>query len=313
MIRIFKTENQVLCELEKIEIGSWVCMTEPTEDEIRQTARELSLDPRDLINAVDPEEKNRVTMHEKYTLILLDIPVDDIRHEEKHFATIPMGIILMDNYILTICSRPTSILEYFVEEGAESFTTKKRMRFVYQIMLRTSLMFQSDLRLIDKRRRAIEEHIEDISDEKDLIALHELESTLVYFETSLRGNGNVLDRLSRYSGLQRYAEDKDMLEDVIIENQQAIEMTTIYRDIIDGSRELISSVMDLHLNNVMKRLTSLTVILAIPTLISGLYGMNVDSEWVPLAKTVHGFGIITLIVVLICVVLAIVLRKRKYL
>ena len=313
MIRIFKSEKKIIGELDRLEPGAWICLTDPTGEELRSLSRELSLDLDDLYATIDPEEKNRIDIQDNYTLVIIDIPVDDVRHEEKLYATVPLGIIIMENYFVTICARETEILEQFIRGGVRGTSTKKRMRFLYQILLQTTLMFQNNLRMIDRRRRQIEERIESISDEKDLVALHELDSTLVYFETSLRGNGNVLDRLSRYSGLERYAEDKEMLDDVIIENQQAIEMTSIYRSIIDGTSELISSIMDLHLNNVMKRLTSLTVILAIPTLISGLYGMNVATEWMPLANTIHGFGIIAMIILLICIVLAVFLRKKRYL
>ena len=115
------------------------------------------------------------------------------------------------------------------------FSTKKRLRFVYQILYRTATIYQTNLRIIDKRRTEIEERIGQHTEDVDLIDLHELESTLVYFATSLRANGVVLDRLTRYKRLEQYPEDTELLGDVIVENQQAIEMTSIYRDIINGS------------------------------------------------------------------------------
>ena len=167
--------------------------------------------------------------------------------------------------------------------------------------------------MIDRRRGEIEERIDKVESEEDLIRLHELETTLVYFATSLRGNGNVLDRLTRYKRLQQFPEDRELLDDVIVENKQAIEMTTIYKDIIDSTRELLSNVLDARLNNVMKRLTSITLILAVPTMISGMYGMNVDSRWMPLAGTVHGFGIIILITLIISILLMFLLHRKRML
>ncbi len=137
------------------------------------------------------------------------------------------------------------------------------------------------------------------------------ESTLVYFATSLRANGAVLDRLTRYKRLEQYPEDKDLLGDVIVENRQAIEMTSIYRDIINGTRELMSSVLDNRLNNVMKALTSVTLVMGIPTLISGLYGMNVNTQWMPLSNAPYGFGIICAMVAIICIVMLFILKKKK--
>ena len=144
--------------------------------------------------------------------------------------------------------------------------------------------------------------------DSDLVDLHELESNLVYFATSLRANGVVLDRLTRYGRLRRYEEDDELLEDVIIENKQAIEMTTIYRDIINGTRELMSSVISNRLNEVMKVLTSITIVMSIPTIIGGLWGMNVP---VPLAQAPFAFAIICLVTLGICLVTLLLLRKRK--
>ena len=143
--------------------------------------------------------------------------------------------------------------------------------------------------------------------------MHELESTLVYFATSLRANGNVLDRLTRYKRLEQYPEDKELLGDVIVENKQAIEMTSIYRDIINGTRELMSSVIDNRLNNVMKYLTSITLVMAIPTVISGLYGMNVVPGGMPFAESIWGFGIICVITLIVCALTMLILKKKKML
>ena len=153
------------------------------------------------------------------------------------------------------------------------------------MLFRSAFVYQANLRLIDKKRIEIEERVDGDTSDTDLIELHELESTLVYFATSLRANSIVLERLRRYKRLEQYPEDMELLEDVMVEYQQAIEMTTIYRDVIDGTRELMSSVIDSKLNNVMKYLTSITIVMAIPTIISGIYGMNVGGEWMPFAKT----------------------------
>jgi magnesium transporter len=171
-------------------------------------------------------------------------------------------------------------------------------------------LYQSALRIIDKKRTEIEERIGGDTEDIDLIDLHALESTLVYFATSLRANGVVLDRLTRYKRLEQYPEDKELLDDIIVENRQAIEMTTIYRDIINGTRELLSSVIDNRLNNVMKYLTSITLVMGVPTIISGFFGMNVP---VPLATTVHAFLLIALMTVAICAVIFAVLKKSRIL
>lgn len=311
MVQYLKTDDRKIHEVDSIEPGVWVHMVNPTVSEGHMVAEQLKVDVDDLLAALDEEESSRIELEDGYTLILADIPAIEMRHEKKSYTTIPLGIVITQDVIVTVCTEETPVLQAFLNNRVKEFSTKKKLRFLYQILYRSNVLYQSDLRIIDKRRTEIEERIEEGTKEEDLIALHELESTLVYFATSLRANGVVLDRLTRYKRLEQYPEDKELLDDVIIENKQAIEMTSIYRDIINGTRELMSSVLDNRLNNVMKSLTIITLIMAIPTVISGIYGMNVASEWVPLATTAHGFAIICGIMVLICVVIILVFRRKK--
>lgn len=313
MIKYFMTDNQVIHEEERLQGGVWVQMISPSQQECESLAETLNVDIDDIKAALDEEESSRIELQDGYTLILVDIPTTEIRHDKQSYTTIPLGIILTQDIIVTVCTEDTPVLKNFVQNRVKEFSTKKRLRFVYQILYRTATIYQMNLRIIDKRRTEIEERIGEHTEDVDLIDLHELESTLVYFATSLRANGVVLDRLTRYKRLEQYPEDKELLGDVIVENQQAIEMTSIYRDIINGTRELMSSVIDNRLNNVMKYLTSITIVMAIPTVISGIYGMNVDERWMPFADTPHGFLIICVLTLLICIITMFVLRKKKML
>ncbi len=313
MVKYFKTDNQIIHEETRLENGVWVQMISPSLQESEEIAEALNVDIDDIRAALDEEESSRIELQDGYTLILVDLPTTEIRHEKQSYTTIPLGIILSQDVIVTICTEDTPVLKNFVVNRVKEFSTKKRLRFVYQILYRTAATYQMNLRIIDKRRREIEERIGETTEDVDLIDLHELESTLVYFATSLRANSVVLDRLTRYKRLEQYPEDKDLLGDVIVENQQAIEMTTIYRDIINGTRELMSSVIDNRLNNVMKYLTSITIVMAIPTVISGIYGMNLDARWMPLSDAPHGFLIICVITLLSCIVTLLFLRKKKML
>ena len=313
MMKYFMTDNQVIHEEEKLQDGVWVRMISPTQEECEEIADVLNVDIDDIKAALDEEESSRIELQDGYTLILVDIPTVEIRHEKQSYTTIPLGIILTQDVIVTVCTDDTPVLQNFVNNRVKEFSTKKKMRFVYQILFRTATNYQMNLRVIDKKRTEIEERIGKNTEDIDLIDLHELESTLVYFATSLRANGVVLDRLTRYKRLEQYPEDKELLGDVIVENRQAIEMTSIYRDIINGTRELMSSVIDNRLNNVMKYLTSITIVMAIPTVISGIYGMNVDERWMPFANTPHGFLLICVLTLLICIITMLILRKKKML
>ncbi|MDD6058620.1 MAG: magnesium transporter CorA family protein [Clostridiales bacterium] len=313
MIRYFKTDNQIIHEKERLEDGIWVQMLQPTQEECAQIAQDLNVDIEDIQAALDEEESARIELQDQYTLILVDIPTIEIRHEKQSYTTIPLGIILTQDVIVTVCTEDTAILQSFLEKRVKEFSTKKRLRFVYQILYRTATNYQINLRVIDKKRMEIEERIGDRMEDADLIDLHGLESTLVYFATSLRSNSVVLERLTRYKRLEQYPEDKELLGDVIVENRQAIEMTSIYRDIINGTRELMSSVLDNRLNTVMKYLTSITIVMAIPAAISGIYGMNVDEKWMPFSDTPYGFLIICALILCICIVTMFILRKKKML
>ncbi len=313
MVKFYKTDDRQIHEVEKIDNGVWVNMIQPSVSEGQMVAQTLNVDIEDVLAALDEEESSRIELQDGYTLILVDIPSIEIRHEKESYTTIPLGIILTADEIVTICTEDTPVLQAFLDNRVKEFSTKKKLRFVYQILYRISVLYQSNLRVIDKRRTEIEERVANDTKEEDLVALHELESTLVYFATSLRANGVVLDRLTRYKRLEQYPEDKELLGDVIVENKQAIEMTMIYRDIINGTRELMSSVIDNRLNNVMKILTSITVIMAIPTLISGLYGMNVNAKGMPFAGSVYGFAIVCLLTLLVCLITVLVLRKKNML
>ena len=289
MVKFYRTDDKLIHELDTLQGGTWIQMVNPSVAEGQMVADELNVDIEDVLAALDEEESSRIELQDGYTLILVDIPSIETRHDKESYTTIPLGIILTDDEIVTVCTEDTPVLQVFLNNRVKEFSTKKKMRFVYQILYRISVLYQNDLRIIDKMRTEIEERVGEDTEEDDLIALHELESTLVYFATSLRANGVVLERLTRYKRLEQYPEDKELLG------------------------ELMSTVIDNRLNNVMKSLTIITLIMAIPTVISGIYGMNVSSKWVPLATTAHGFMIIIGVMVVICVLILILLKKKRIL
>lgn len=311
MISLYKTDNGIIQEVSNYSSDIWVKMTSPSHEETNQISQKYNIDLDHMKAALDNDESARIEIEDEYTLILVDIPVSEKRGEHNEYTTIPLGVILCEDAIITVCARDTQILKAFTQKRIKEFSTKKRIRFLYQILFNIATEYQTDLRKIDKKRTEIERHISDIRQDSELIELHELESNLVYFATSLRANGLILERLTRYTRIKQYPEDKELLEDIIIENKQAIEMTQIYRDIINGTRELLSTVINNRLNNVMKYLASITIVMAIPTIISGLFGMNVNGEGIPFAGSPWGFGIICGITLIICIITILVLKKRK--
>ena len=313
MLQTYRTDDRIIREISEPEEGCWVKLTKPSLEECTEVAETYGMDIADVRAALDDEESSRISIEDDYTLILVDIPTSEVRNNRNVYTTIPLGILLKKDVIVTVCAQETVVLKPFIEQRVREFSTKKQMRFTYQILYNTCIVYQSLLRSIDRKRTEIEERINQDTEDVDLIDLHELESNLVYFATSLRANGVVLDRLTRYGRLRQYEEDQELLEDVIIENRQAIEMTSIYRDIINGTRELLSDVINNRLNNVMKYLAAITIVMSIPTIISGLYGMNVSGEWMPLSATPYGFGIICFGTFVICIIALYILKKRKML
>lgn len=313
MINIYRTDNRIISEIDQFDTGAWVKLTAPSLEECAEISDRFHMDIADVRAALDDEESSRINLEDEYTLILVDIPSAEMRNNRHSYTTIPLGILIAEDVVITVCAEETAVLRSFVEQRVRDFSTKKHMRFTYQILYNACMVYQSLLRSIDRKRTEIEERIDQNTEDVDLIDLHELESNLVYFATSLRANGVVLDRLTRYGRLRQYSEDQELLEDVIIENRQAIEMTQIYRDIINGTRELMSTVINNRLNNVMKYLAAITIVMSIPTIISGLWGMNVGGKWMPFSSTPHGFAIICVITLLLCIVVMLWLRKKKML
>lgn len=313
MINIYRTDNRIISEIDQFDTGAWVKLTAPSLEECAEISDRFHMDIADVRAALDDEESSRINLEDEYTLILVDIPSAEMRNNRHSYTTIPLGILIAEDVVITVCAEETAVLRSFVEQRVRDFSTKKQMRFTYQILYNACMVYQSLLRSIDRKRTEIEERIDQNTEDVDLIDLHELESNLVYFATSLRANGVVLDRLTRYGRLRQYSEDQELLEDVIIENRQAIEMTQIYRDIINGTRELMSAVINNRLNNVMKYLAAITIVMSIPTIISGLWGMNVGSEWMPFASVPHGFAIICVITLLLCIGVMLWLRRKKML
>lgn len=313
MLNFYKTDSGIVREKDAIDAGVWVQLIAPTHEECLKVATEMNADVADVEAALDIEEGSRIQLEDNYTLIIVDVSVVRTEDDAQNYTTIPLGMILTRENIVTICSEQTLVFAPFLNGQIRNFSTEETLRFVFQILYRVATLYQYDLRMIDRRRHNIEERIEGKTGNEDLLMLYGLDTTLVYFTTSLQANRTVIDKLRRYKRFEQTDEDQELLEDVIVENAQAVEMCSVYLNIVNGTRELMSSVINNRLSNTMKLLTSVTIVLAIPTMISGLYGMNVNTEWVPLASTQFGFAIICLIILVVCAITVWFLHKKDML
>ncbi len=292
MVRIFKTEDGIIHQIEEAESGCWIALTNPTATEILEVAERYNLDPDDVKAPLDEEERSRIEIEDTYSLIIVDIPMIEERNEKDWYVTIPMGIIMTDEALITVCLEDTPVLTVFMDGRVRDFHTYMRSRFILQILYKNASQYLQYLRVIDKKSEVVERELHKSQRNRELIELLELEKSLVYFTTSLRGNEMVLERLMRSEKIKKYSEDEELLEDVIIENKQAIEMANIYSGILSGTMDAFASVISNNLNIVMKTLTTITIVMSIPTMVSSFYGMNVNPAGMPFAGSPFGFFIV---------------------
>ncbi len=311
MIRIFKTMDGKVVQLPEIENNTWVALTNPTLDELKFISQQYNIDLDDLRSPLDEEERSRIEVEENYTLIVLDIPVTEERKNKEYFYTIPFGIIFQDDIIFTICLEDTPVLGVFMDGRMRGVNTYKRTRLLYKMLYHNATMYLQYLRIIDKKSEEVEKKLHISQRNQELIEMLELEKSLVYITTSLRGNELVLERLMRNTSIPRYEEDEELLEDVIIENKQAIEMAKIYSDILSGTMDAYASVISNNLNIVMKFLSVVTIVLTVPTIVTSAFGMNVGG--IPLSDHPLGFWIIVGVCLLLTLITGIVIGKNKYL
>ncbi|MBN1298358.1 MAG: magnesium transporter CorA family protein [Actinobacteria bacterium] len=280
MISILKTnpENQT-CECETIEKGCWIHLNDPDSDEIEMVEEHTGLEKDFLKAALDKEESSRLEVENDQILVLLDVPVMEVVKTTAIYSTIPLGIVLNNDYIVTVVLQDNNITDDFFEQKIKTFYTFKKSRFILQLLLRIDKYYLSFLKQIDKASKNVETSLQKSLKNKELFDMMELEKSLVYFSTSLKANQTTLEKMMKLKIMQKYPEDEDLLEDVIIENKQAIEMANIYRDIISGTMDAFASIISNNLNVVMKILTSITILMTIPMIVSGFYGMNVPMPW----------------------------------
>ena len=312
MVRIFKTIDGAIHEIQEPQEGCWIALTNPTATEIFEISEQFGIEVDDLRAPLDEEERSRIEVEDNYTLILADVPAIEERNEKDWYVTIPLGIIVTQKMIFTVCLEDTQVLTRFMEGRVRNFFTYMKTRFILQILYRNASMYLRYLRIIDKKSEQVEEKLHMSTRNQELMELLELEKSLVYFTTSLRSNEVVLEKLLKVESIKQYPEDTDLLEDVITENKQAIEMANVYSGILNGTMDAFASIISNNMNIVMKVLAIITIVMSIPTIVFSAYGMNVAGSGMTLSQSPWGFLIIILLSVAICVVAAIIHSKMRF-
>ena len=312
MFKMYSTdlETNITEETKEYKKGNWINMVSPSDDEIKTVCENIGIQEDFIRYALDSEEKARIDVEDDDNTILfiIDTPIIEIESGTKVYSTMPIGIIFVrDDYIITVSLNKNPIIEDLVEKKIKYIVTYKKSRMLLQIFYSNSEMFISLLKKLNKETEIAENVLKNSMKNKELLKLLSLEKGLVYFTTSLKSNEVVMEKTMRGNLIKLYDEDEDILEDAIIENKQAIEMARIYRDILTGTMDVYASIISNNLNGVMKYLTSITIILAIPTMIASYWGMNVP---VPLQENPFGFVLIVVFSILIGVIASLWLKKK---
>ena len=307
MIQIYKSiseTNSSLKQLDSIENGCWINIVAPSEEELILISKKTGVPLNFLRAPLDDEETSRIDVEDGFTLVVVDIPFTEMEDNSLTYDTYPLAIIHSEKEIITVCLKNSRILTDFINGRIKSFFSFKKSRFILQILNRISTYY---LRQIDKKSVMIEKRLHKSMKNRELIQLHSLEKSLVYFSTSLKANEVTLEKMLKMDIMQKYKDDQDVLEDVIIENKQAIEMTDIYSNILSSTMDFFASVISNNLNIVMKVLASVTILMAIPTIIGGIFGMNVA---LPLQDNPQGFIIIIFLTIILTLITAFILYKK---
>ena len=272
MLEMYRTEleTNVTEKTAKYEKGNWINMISPTEEEINDVCNNLKIKEDFIRYALDYEEKARIDIEEDDDTILfiIDIPIREREGDSLIYSTMPIGIIFVrDDYIITVSLKKNEIMQSMCN-NTKNIITYKKSRFLLQILYKNSSMYLNLLKKINKETEVAESTLKNSMKNKALLKLLNLEKSLVYFTTSLKSNELVMEKTMRGKIIKLYEEDEDILEDSIIENKQAIEMAKIYSDILNGTMDAYASIISNNLNGVMKFLTSITIILSIPTMIA---------------------------------------------
>lgn len=311
MISYYRSVENKLTALESPMEDCWISLVSPTDGEVAATAERYGVDIDALKSALDTDERSRIETDDNFTMILVNIPTIETHNDKELYDTIPLSIFLVKKAVITVCLEETPILKGFVTGAVRSFDPAMKSRFVLQILYRTASLFLQYLRIIDRQSDQVENKLHKSTQNRELIELLKLEKSLVYFTTALRSNEVVLEKLFKNDSVKKYPEDEDLLEDVIVENKQAIEMANIYSGILSGMMDAFASVISNNLNIVMKVLAIVTIVMSIPTMIFSAYGMNVASAGMPFAESVYGFWIIVGIAVALSILTTLVFIKFK--
>lgn len=316
MLKMYNTnmETNITEETKKFEKGNWINMIAPTEEEIKLVCKKLKIQEDFIRDSLDFEEKARIDYEEDddTTLFIIDVPIMEKENNEEIHSTMPLGMIVVrDDYFITVSLKQNKIItELEKNKSKNTIITYKKSRMILQVFYKNAEVYLTELKKLNREKEKTEKELNSSMKNKELLKMLALEKSLVYFTTSLKSNEVVMEKTLRGKVIKLYEEDEDLLEDAIIENKQAMEMAKIYSDILSGTMDTYASIISNNLNIVMKVLTTITIILSIPTIIGSFWGMNVP---VPFAGNPYGFYIVIGVSLLIAILTYLIFKRRNML
>ena len=275
MVDFFKTKEGKIVRLDKPEQNCWINASNPTDDEISELVNLLNVEESFIKAALDEEETSRVEAEDGNVLVIVDVPYTHKDEDTVIYETMPLGMIITDDYFVTVCLRDFSVINDIEDGYVKNIQTAHKTQFMLTLLLKTANRYLQYLHQIDKYSIAIEKRLQVSMKNKELIQMLDLEKSLIYFTTSLRADETTLNKILKGRYIKLYEDDKDLLDDVLIEIAQAIEMSQIYSSILIGTSDAMASIISNNLNIVMKRFTLISILFAIPSIVTGFYGMNI--------------------------------------
>ena len=313
MLSIYNTDLKTnkFEKIKEFRPGSWINLVNPTAEEIKEVCSNLKIEDEFIKYPLDYEEQARIDIEDDMTLFVIDVPVIEETKDGKSYSTMPLGLIVVrDEYFISVSLKKNRIIESFEKAKVKEMYTYKKTRFLIQILYLNASYYLNDLKRINKEAENTVNGLKKSMKNEDLRQLLNLENSLVYITTSLKANEMVMEKTARGKILKSYEEDDEILEDAIVENRQAIEMSKIYSEVLNGTMDAYASIISNNLNVVMKFLASITIVLSLPTLIASIWGMNVP---LPFANNPYGFVIVCGISVLISIIAFVWLKKKDML
>jgi len=287
MVMMFKQNGNFMEPTEGKDL-CWLHVSNPTREELLDLQTKYAIDPDNITDILDLDELSRIEKDVDETVIILKIPTCDPAQEISYY-TVPFGIIIKKDIIITLCPQDPELLKNFHHSKNRNIRLQNKASFVISLFYLAAMYYLKYLKEINRNTASIQRDLQKSVKNNELIQLLNLEKSLVYFTTALKSNELVLEKLQKERAFKLSEDDIDLLEDTITENIQAIEMANIYSNILSGMMDAFASVISNNLNVVMKRLTIISLFLMIPTLIASFYGMNVD---LPLQGTHLAFPIL---------------------